>query len=213
MADAQQSRQTWVLASGNTGKLDEFGKLFASYAITVVPQSRFAVPEAVEDGLSFIENAIIKARNACQYSGRPALADDSGLEVDALDGQPGIYSARFSADIHGAAANDQTNNEKLLALLERVPDRERSARFVCALAFMRHARDPVPVIRVGYWPGTIARAPCGENGFGYDPLFYLPELGCCSAQLDRQAKQQLSHRGQATRALIEQLKRAGRLPR
>lgn len=198
-----------VIASGNRGKLAEFNALFQPWSLKVEPQSAYDVPEAIEDSLSFIENAIIKARNAAQHSGLPAIADDSGLEVDALQGQPGIYSARFSADLHGDQANDDTNNKKLLSLLENIDQPQRTARFVCALAFLRHSQDPNPVISVASWQGRILREPRGDNGFGYDPLFYLPELDCTSAELEPAQKNRLSHRGQAMAGLLTQLKSAG----
>ncbi|MGV6807993.1 MAG: RdgB/HAM1 family non-canonical purine NTP pyrophosphatase, partial [bacterium] len=164
----------------------------------------FNVPDADETGLSFIENAILKARNACQYSGLPAVADDSGLEVDALNGRPGIYSARFSANPdEGIAASDAANNDKLLSLLKDTPDEKRTARFQCVLAMMRHAEDPTPIICQGTWEGVIARELSGDQGFGYDPLFYVPEQGCTSAALDRTIKNRISHRAKAMAALAE----------
>jgi XTP/dITP diphosphohydrolase len=195
----------WVIASGNRGKLAEFSRLFKPFTIKVKPQHEFAVPDAEETGLSFIENAIIKARNAAAYSGLPAIADDSGLEVDALQGQPGIYSARFSRDEHGTSASDETNNQKLLRLLEGVEQEQRSARFVCALAFMRHAKDPTPVVCTGYWLGHILDAPCGESGFGYDPLFYVSDQQCASAQLSPELKNTISHRAVAMQKLLTAL--------
>lgn len=192
-----------VLATGNKGKLNEFQQLLAGLDMTVVPQSEFQVPDAEETGLSFVENAIIKARHASRLSGLPAIADDSGLEVDALNGAPGIYSARFS----GENANDEKNNLRLLSLLQDVPEEQRSARFQCLLVFLRHPEDPTPLICQGTWEGRIAFAPQGENGFGYDPLFYVPELGCTSAQLDKAAKNRISHRGKAMALLLEKLSR------
>jgi XTP/dITP diphosphohydrolase len=190
-----------ILASGNAGKLREFSQVLAPLNIEVLPQSAFNISDADETGLSFIENAILKARHACRCTGLPALADDSGLEVDALDGAPGIYSARFA----GPGATDAENNSRLLHQLKDVPDARRSARFRCVLAFMRHAEDPTPLISIGTWEGRILHAPRGKQGFGYDPLFLLPELGLSSAELPREQKNSLSHRGQAVARLAEQI--------
>ncbi|WP_020679317.1 RdgB/HAM1 family non-canonical purine NTP pyrophosphatase [Marinobacterium rhizophilum] len=190
-----------VLASGNQGKLREFSQVLAPLNVEVLPQSAFNVSEAEETGLSFIENAILKARHACRCTGLPALADDSGLEVDALDGAPGIYSARFA----GPGATDAENNSRLLHQMRDVPDARRSARFRCVLAFMRHAEDPTPLISVGTWEGHILHAPRGEQGFGYDPLFLVPELGLSSAELPREQKNSLSHRGKAVALLNQQI--------
>jgi len=192
-----------VLASGNKGKLREFNQVLSGFQIEVVPQSDFDVSDADETGLSFVENAIIKARHAAAATGLPALADDSGLEVDALKGAPGIYSARFS----GENATDALNNAKLLELLKDVPEAERTARFQCLLVFMRHAEDPTPLICQGSWEGQILTEPCGENGFGYDPLFLIPELGKASAQLPPEQKNRLSHRGQAVAKFIAEIER------
>lgn len=194
--------QRIVLASGNRGKLAEFRQLLAATGWDIAAQSDCGVPEAEETGLSFVENAILKARNAAQHSGLPALADDSGLEVDALRGAPGIYSARFA----GPAADDAANNAKLLELLAGVDDERRSARFQCVLVFMRHARDPSPLICQGTWEGRILRAARGANGFGYDPLFFVPELQCSSAELDAGEKNRRSHRGQAMAKLLAALR-------
>ena len=202
-------RPEFVIASGNAGKLKEFQQLFSATDISICPQSQYDVPEAIEDGLSFIENAIIKARNAAHHTGLPAIADDSGLEVDALNGAPGIYSARFNEDANGVRTSDESNNEKLLSLLKGKPESERSARFVCALAFMRHEKDPSPVVCVARWDGIILAVPQGSSGFGYDPLFYLPEYGCASAELDRDVKNRISHRGQALQLLLAQLNSLG----
>lgn len=205
------NRTEFVIASGNAGKLIEFQQLFASSDITICPQSQYAVPEAIEDGLSFIENAIIKARNAAKYSGLPSIADDSGLEVDALNGAPGIYSARFSEDVNGKRISDEANNNKLLKLLDGKPPAERMARFVCALAFMRHELDPTPIVCVARWEGVILTSPRGSNGFGYDPIFYVPEFDCASAELDKEIKNRVSHRGQASKLLLAQLDGLGLL--
>lgn len=189
-----------VLASGNRGKLAELSDILADLDAEVLPQSEFDVPDAVEDGLSFVENAIIKARHAARYSGLPALADDSGLCVDALDGAPGIYSARY-AGTHG---DDDANNRKLIATLAGIDNRR--AHFHCALVFVRHENDPAPIICEGLWWGEIVDQPRGDNGFGYDPLFYIPSLGCCSAELPKAQKNAVSHRGQALAQLLEQLR-------
>ena len=193
--------QTVVLASGNRGKVREIGQLLAGQDMVVRPQSDFDVPDVEETGLTFIENAIIKARNAARHSGLPAIADDSGLEVDALRGAPGIYSARFA----GPGASDADNNRKLLTELAALPDAPRTARFQCVLVFMRHADDPTPLICQGTWEGEILAAPQGDNGFGYDPLFYVAEKGCSSAELPAEIKNAMSHRGQALQKLLAAL--------
>jgi len=190
-----------VLATGNKGKLTEFRQLLAGLDMDVVPQSDFDIPDAIEDGLSFVENAIIKARHATKLTGLPAIADDSGLEVDMLNGAPGIYSARFS----GENATDEKNNLRLLSLLQEIPEEQRTARFQCLLVMMRHAKDPTPLICQGTWEGRISFAPQGDNGFGYDPLFLIPELGLTSAQLEKTEKNRISHRGQAMGLLLEKL--------
>jgi XTP/dITP diphosphohydrolase len=187
-----------VLASSNQGKLKEFQQLFDNTQFMIIPQSQFDCPDAEETGLSFVENAIIKARHAAKCSGLPAIADDSGLEVDALNGQPGIYSSRFS----GEPANDNRNNEKLLELLNTIDDDSRTARFQCVLVYMRHAEDPTPRIFQGTWEGRILHAPRGTNGFGYDPLFYVPSQQCAAAQLTPEVKNTISHRGQAMAKLL-----------
>jgi len=196
------TEQKIVLASGNKGKLKEFQQLLGQVGFEVLPQSDFDFPEAIEDGLSFVENAIIKARHACQQTGLPAMADDSGLEVDALRGQPGIYSARFA----GEDATDADNNQKLLDSLKGLPSQERSARFHCVLVYMRHSEDPTPIICHGQWEGQILQQLSGNNGFGYDPLFYVPELDCASAELSKAEKNKISHRGKAMQALLAQLR-------
>lgn len=190
-----------VLASGNKGKLREFNQLLADLQYEVLPQSAFTETEADETGLSFVENAILKARHAARISGLPALADDSGLEVDVLDGAPGIYSARFA----GNQASDEDNNRKLINMLSAFEPEKRTARFQCVLVFMRHAQDPTPLICQGTWEGIIVDTPRGSNGFGYDPLFYIPELDCCSAELSPEEKGQLSHRAQAVVKLLPAL--------
>lgn len=187
-----------VLASGNQGKLREFSQLFADKDIQVIPQNEFDTIEAEETGLSFVENAILKARNACKFSGLPALADDSGLEVDALKGAPGIYSARYA----GPDASDTDNYLKLLNALKDVPLEKRSARFQCVLVYMRHENDPTPQVFQGNWEGQILTEPSGAEGFGYDPIFLVPSEGCSSAELSKDRKNALSHRGQAIQELL-----------
>ncbi len=203
---SDQHSQRIVLASGNRGKLQEFQSLLADVGFDVVPQSEFDVPDADETGLSFVENAIIKARHACQLTGLPAIADDSGLEVDALLGKPGIYSSRF-AGVDGED-KDAANNQKLLNSLEGLSQSERSARFQCVLVFMRHADDPTPLICQGSWEGLILHQAAGEGGFGYDPLFFVPEKNCASAELDKAEKNSISHRGKAMQQLLALLQLA-----
>ncbi len=192
-----------VLASGNKGKVREINEILAGLDIEVVPQTELGVPEAEETGLTFVENAILKARNAAAHTGLSAIADDSGLEVDALRGAPGIYSARYA----GPGADDRANLEKLLLDLGDRPEAERSARFQCLMVYMEHAQDPTPIICQGTWEGRIGAAPQGENGFGYDPVFMVPELGCTAAELSAEEKNRRSHRGQALRQLVGALKR------
>lgn len=193
----------FVLASGNRGKLAEINRLLEDTGIRVTPQSEFGIVEIDETGLCFVENAILKAREACRVSGLPAIADDSGLEVDALVGAPGVRSSRFA----GEHADDAANNRLLLERMRGVPDDERGARFRCVMVSLRHPLDPAPVICEGVWEGRIARRPSGESGFGYDPLF-LPD-GCAgsAAMLDPEEKNRLSHRGQALRLLVTALRR------
>jgi XTP/dITP diphosphohydrolase len=202
MTETGTAQRLLVLASGNAGKLRELTAMLEPLGWSVRPQSDWSVPEAVEDGLSFIENALIKARHASRLTGLPALGDDSGLAVDALDGAPGIYSARYA----GEHADDKANNRKLLQALESVPDESRSAHFYCAMAAVRHAEDPAPLLAIGKWDGQILFAPSGEGGFGYDPLFGVPGANCSSAELAPEVKNRLSHRGKALAALVEQLK-------
>ena len=192
--------QRVVLASSNKGKVREFSELLSGRGMAVVPQSDFAVADADETGLTFVENAILKARNAAVHTGLAAIADDSGLEVDYLNGAPGIYSARYAGD-GGSAAN----NAKLLEALADVATEQRGARFQCVLVYLRHADDPTPVICQGTWEGRILTALRGEAGFGYDPLFWVPEEGCSSAELSAERKNELSHRGQALRCLLKAL--------
>ena len=191
-----------VLATGNKGKVRELGELLANFEMEVVPQTEFNVEEAEETGLTFVENAILKARNAAAQTGLPAIADDSGLEVDYLKGAPGIYSARYA----GEGGNDPANNQKLLKALEGVDEAERTARFQCVMVYMRHQNDPVPLIAQGSWEGRILTAAQGENGFGYDPIFFVREEGRSSAELAAEVKNRLSHRGQALKKLGELLR-------
>ena len=195
------SHKRIVLASNNAGKVREINQLLENSGIEVLPQAQFDIEDAVEDGLTFVENAIIKARHAAKLSGLPAIADDSGIEVDALDGRPGIYSARFA----GEGSSDEENLHKLLNALKSVPEEQRSARFQCLMVYMRHAEDPTPIICQGTWEGRILTAPQGENGFGYDPVFFVPEQNCSSAELDAATKNSLSHRGKALQQLIKRL--------
>ena len=190
-----------VLASNNAGKVREINQLLQNQQIQVIPQREFDIQDIEETGLTFVENAILKARHAAKESGLAAIADDSGLEVDALKGAPGIYSARFG----GPGCNDQDNNNKLIESLRDVPEDERSAHFQCLMVYMRHADDPTPIICQGTWEGLIMLEPQGENGFGYDPLFFVPQENCTSAQLSPEIKNSLSHRGQALNKLLTAL--------
>jgi len=196
-ANAWLSQGSLVLASNNKGKIAEFEKLFEQLAlpVEVIPQGQLNIADAIEDGLSFVENAIIKARHAARISGKPAIADDSGICVPILNGAPGIYSARYAGE-HG---NDAANNARLLEELKslRRPGKPVEAMFVCVLALVQHAEDPLPQIFEGVWQGEILEKPRGEHGFGYDPLFWLPELGLSSAELPKEEKNKISHRGQA----------------
>lgn len=193
--------QKIVLASGNQGKLIELQAILSANDVELIPQAYFNISEVEETGLSFVENALIKARHACVKTGLPCIADDSGIEVDALDGEPGIYSARYS-DTYGSSA-DAENNAKLLQELEQVPDLDRTARFQCVIVFLRHEKDPMPLICQGSWKGRITFKESGENGFGYDSLFYVPTHQCTSAELQPEVKNSLSHRGQALRQLLK----------
>jgi XTP/dITP diphosphohydrolase len=192
--------QQIVLATGNQGKVKELGAMLNELNIEVLPQSQFDVPDVPETGTTFIENAIIKARHAARITGLPAIADDSGLEVDALNGAPGVYSARFAGD----NANDQDNIDKLL--VEMQGKTVRSARFWCVLVYMRHADDPTPLVCQASWEGIITEDQQGREGFGYDPVFYVASEGCTSAQLTKEQKNALSHRGQALQQLVAKLK-------
>jgi len=198
--------QKIVLASNNKGKVREFGEILATLNMEVIPQANFDIDDVDETGLTFVENAIIKARHASAIAGLPAIADDSGLEVDFLNGAPGIYSARYSdMESAGKDATDEKNLLKLLDELKNVPKEKRSARFQCVLVYMRHAEDPTPIICQGAWEGIIATEKHGENGFGYDPIFYVPEYDCTSAQLKPEQKNKLSHRSIALAALVKKL--------
>lgn len=191
-----------VLATNNLGKVREVAAVLAEFAVEIVPQSAFAVPDVDETGLTFIENALLKARNAAHHTGLPALADDSGLVVDALDGAPGVYSARYG----GAGATDQANNAKLLAALAEVPAERRTARFVCALTLLHHPTDPTPLICQANWEGLILTESRGGHGFGYDPLFFVPDQQQTSAELKPAIKNRLSHRGRALAELARLLR-------
>ena len=196
-----------VLASGNAGKLREINRLFEGSGIEVLPQSEFDVTEVPETGTTFVENAIIKARHAAACTGLPAISDDSGIEVDALDARPGVYSARYA----GEEADDLANNAKMLEELQGVADAERTARYQCLMVFMRSEQDPVPVISQGSWDGRILEAPRGDGGFGYDPLFFVPTHGCTAAEMPLDEKNKISHRALALKGLIAQLKSHGHL--
>lgn len=193
-------KQAVVLASGNAGKLRELGRILAPLGLELKSQAEFQVPDVEENGLSFVENAIIKARAAARFSKLPAIADDSGLEVDHLKGAPGIHSARYSGE------GDDANNRKLLAELGDLPESERGARFQCVLVYMRHALDPTPLVCQASWEGRILFEPRGDNGFGYDPLFYVPDYQCSSAELAPEVKNRISHRARASALLLEALR-------
>lgn len=197
--------KTLVLATGNPGKVNELANMLSSLNINVVPQSDFNVGEVAETGTTFVENAIIKARHAAKITGMPAIADDSGLEVDALNGAPGVYSARFA----GSNASDQDNIDKLLVDLGNNPI--RSARFWCVLVLMRHADDPTPLICSASWEGEITLTQNGNGGFGYDPVFFVAEQNCTSAELTKEQKNAVSHRGQALQKLLLELQQKGGL--
>ena len=192
-----------VLASGNAGKVREINKLFTGSGIEVVPQSEFNVSEVAETGTTFVENAIIKARHAAQCTGLPAISDDSGIEVDALNARPGVYSARYA----GENASDNDNNNLMLKELAGVNEANRIARYQCLLVFMRSHSDPVPIITQGSWEGRILEAPQGDGGFGYDPIFYVPTHDCSSGELSLAVKNTISHRAIALKAMLEQFKK------
>jgi len=187
---------TIILASGNKKKLKELSAILEQYSMNLLPQSKYDVPDAIEDGLTFVENAIIKARHACKLTGLPAIADDSGIEVDYLKGKPGIYSARFA----GKEASDQQNLNKLLSSLKGVPKELRTARYQCIIVYMRHGEDPTPIICQASWEGVILESESGNGGFGYDPIFYCPVAGKTAAQMTAEEKSSVSHRGKALKA-------------
>jgi XTP/dITP diphosphohydrolase len=193
-----------VFASSNAGKIKELQALLSAFDLHVIPQKELDVGDAPETGLTFVENALIKARHACEQTGFPAIADDSGLVVSALQGAPGIYSARYG----GEAASAQDNINKLLSELKDVPQAHRGAFFYCTLVYLEHAKDPTPIICHGKWHGIILEKPTGEKGFGYDPVFFDAHLNCSAAELPIALKNQVSHRGQALRQLVEQLQKA-----
>ena len=195
--------QQIVLASGNQGKIKEIQQILAGHCI--VPQTQLAISEVEETGTTFVENALIKARHAARHCRLPAIADDSGLAVDALNGAPGVISARYA----GPNADDRQNLQKLLTEMAGVPDAQRTARFICVMVFMLHADDPFPLIAKGVWEGRILFEPVGENGFGYDPVFWVPEYCCSSAELPAEIKNRLSHRGQALKQLTEMVQARG----
>lgn len=199
--------QTVVLATGNANKLKEMSDILQPHGWDVKPQSEFFNSEAEENGLTFIENAILKARYASQQTGLPAIADDSGIEVSYLQGRPGIYSARYSEDIHGDQANDETNLQKLLDELQDVPKAQRQASYYCVMVYVEHAEDPTPVIGLGRWYGEILTKKRGDGGFGYDPIFWVDEFGMSAAEMSKEQKNQISHRAQALNALVMQLRR------
>jgi XTP/dITP diphosphohydrolase len=188
-----------VLASGNPGKIREIQAIL--HNVQIIPQSQFNVAEPEETGTTFIENAIIKARNAALHCQQPAIADDSGLVVDALNGAPGVISARYA----GKAATDKANLDKLLLEMQDIPDQQRSARFICVMVYIRHHLDPTPLIAQGVWEGRILHHALGNNGFGYDPVFWVDAYQCSSAQLPPELKNAISHRHQALRALTQQI--------
>lgn len=194
--------QTLVLASGNQGKIAELQALLDELGVEVISQAAFDVPKAEETASTFVENALIKARNASLHAGRPAVADDSGLCVDALDGAPGVRSARYA----GVDGDDAANNAKLLNALENVPQVQRTAHFHSTVVFVRHGADPAPVIAQGDWHGRILTGPRGESGFGYDPLFWIDTEGATSAELASAHKNAISHRGQAMQVLLARLR-------
>ncbi|PKG97275.1 XTP/dITP diphosphatase [Paraglaciecola sp. MB-3u-78] len=192
-----------VLATGNKGKVKELARMLSGLGIEVLPQSEFDVAEVAETGSTFVENAIIKARHAAKQTGLPAIADDSGLAVNALGGEPGVYSARYSGD----QATDKSNITKLLSVMADVPKAKRQAKFLCVLVYMRHGDDPTPIICQGEWCGEITTEQQGKNGFGYDPVFWVKEQNCSSAQLSPEQKNAFSHRGKALKLLLAQLQK------
>lgn len=190
---------TIILASGNKKKLKELSAILDQHSMNLLSQSEYDVPDAIEDGLTFVENAIIKARHACKLTGMPAIADDSGIEVDYLKGKPGIYSARFA----GEAASDQQNLDKLLSSLKGVPKQLRTARYQCIIVYMRHCEDPTPIICQASWEGVILESESGSGGFGYDPIFYCSVAGKTAAQMTAEEKSSVSHRGKALKGFTK----------
>lgn len=196
--------QKVVLATGNPGKVKELASLLSDFGLNIVAQTELGVDSVEETGLTFVENALIKARHAAKVTGLPAIADDSGISVDALGGSPGIYSARYA----GVDASDQHNLDKLLDAMKDVPAEKRQAQFNCVLVYMRHENDPTPLIFHGIWHGVLSTEMHGEGGFGYDPIFFVPELNCTAAQLTKEQKNQYSHRGKALKLMLDALKNA-----
>ena len=194
-----------VLASGNTGKLQEFKEILGDLHISIIPQSDLEISEIEETGLTFVENAILKARHAAKHSGLPALADDSGLEVDILNGAPGVYSARYASTHPGQKPDFHENIKKLLSDLIAATQEERTARFQCVLVLVKHETDPSPLICQGTWEGRVLSEPRGSHGFGYDPLFFVPTHNCSAAELPSGVKNQISHRAAAIAKLIQAL--------
>ena len=195
------SKEKIVLASGNLDKIREINVLLSNTSYEIIPQSKFDVIEADETGVTFLENALIKARNAAKHTEHPVIADDSGLEVDALDGEPGIFSARYA----GPNASDKDNLNKLIKNIKRLDQKYCRARFICSMVFLKNLNEKDPINVEGVWEGRIITNPRGKNGFGYDPIFYIPSLGCTSAELSDEKKNKLSHRGKALRLLIEKI--------
>ena len=192
-----------VLASGNLNKVREINALLSNTSYEIIPQSEFNVIEADETGATFLENALIKARNAAQHTKYPVIADDSGIEVDALDGKPGVFSSRYA----GQNASDKDNLNKLIKNIKGLDPKDCHARFICSMVFLESISEKDPIVVEGVWEGYVVVNPCGKNGFGYDPIFYIPSLGCTSAELSDDKKNELSHRGQALRLLIQRITR------
>ena len=190
-----------VLASGNLDKVREINALLSNTSYEIVPQSKFNVVEADETGTTFLENALIKARNAAQHTKYPVIADDSGIEVDALNGKPGIFSSRYA----GSNASDRDNLNKLIEDIKPLDKKARHARFICSMVFLENMNEKDPIVVEGVWEGYVVANPRGKNGFGYDPIFYIPSLSCTSAELSDDKKNELSHRGQALRLLIKKI--------
>jgi len=190
-----------VLASNNLDKVREINALLSNTSYKIIPQSTLNVIEADETGTTFLENALIKARNAAQHTKHPVIADDSGIEVDALDGKPGIFSSRYA----GPNASDRDNLNKLIKKIKRLDPKDCHARFICSMVFLENLNEQDPIVVEGVWEGYVVTNPCGKNGFGYDPIFYIPSLGCTSAELSDDKKNELSHRGQALRLLIKKI--------